>query len=258
MKGFTLIEIIVSVAIFMMIATVITGSIIFLTDVYQRSEDMIELFQSGRVVLDGASREIRQAETITTPLPDSEEYSVSEITFKDGHLEDINKEGTARDGEGRFIHFSDGSERDNFYKDSYIKIISGPQEAVGETRKIVSYDGDERVAELDFSLGVDDYFGLDYFIDTSHYYINYRLEEGLIKRDVFSYYFSNEPNRYVSSQDAPPEGEALEKEVFESRTVGDYFSEFLFWEDEGINILVELESGERRVKLFKKVVGRNL
>lgn len=257
MKGFTLIEIMIAVAVFMMIAVVITGSIIFSGDLYQESEGMMELSQNGRVVLDGASREIRQAQAIVTPLPDTN-LNVDKIIFKDGHLEEISKEGTLQEGGGKLAYFSEGSDQDDFYKNSHIKITGGPEEVVGETRKIVSYDGDEKKVELDFSLPVDDYFGLDYVIDTSHYYISYKLEDGLVKREVFSYYFSGDSNHYVSAQDRPPEGQTLEKELFQSRVVGEHFTKLSFWESGGINISVELQAGERKVDLFKKVVGRNL
>ncbi len=257
MKGFTLIEIIISLAVFMMVVTIITGSIFFTSDVYERSQSFLELSQNGRVVLDSASREIRQAQKIITPLPDEEE-SFNEIKFQDGHLDDIFEEGVIEGGEGRYLEISEGSEVDNLYKDSYIKITSGPQEVQGETRKIVSYDGETQTVELDFPISTDNYFGLDYLIDTSYYYVRYWLEEDSVKREVSTFYFSDEQNSYVSINSVPPEGQELKKEVLESRTIGTNFERLSFWEDEGINITVELEEGGRGITLFKKVVGRNI
>ncbi len=259
MKGFTLIELIIAVAVFMIIATMVTGSAFLATRIYEESEETMELIQNGRVVIDAASREIRQAERIVNSLPDSKEEGVDEIIFEDGHLEYIREEGTLQDGEGvEVVLPTSSSDQDEFYKDSFIKITSGPSNLQGEIRKIVDYDGDTRTAVIDFPLGEEDYFGLDYLIDTSHYYTHYYLEDGYVYRSVYAYYFSEDPKNYVPINATPPAGETMEEELLESRIVGEHFQEVSFWEEDGINIFVSLQLEDREMNLIKKVVGRNL
>lgn len=87
--GFTLIEIISVVAI----STLIFGLILQIYDVsqvsFRQSSNLLELAQNGRVVLDRLSRELRQANLITTPLPIDQNQpnqpAPSEIMFEDGH-----------------------------------------------------------------------------------------------------------------------------------------------------------------------------
>ncbi|MGM0439192.1 MAG: PilW family protein [Patescibacteria group bacterium] len=258
-KGFTLIEILIAVGIFMIIASVITGAVVFGSDVYQKTEEFIELTQNGRVVLNSISREIRQAERIVTSLPDTKEYGENEIIFEDGHLDEITEKDTLQDGGGDTIFLSDSSsDQDGFYDNSYIKITNGPAELVGETRKITDYDGETKKAQLDFPFEEDvDCFGVDYMIDTS-YYVHYYLEDNLVKRAVYGHYFSSDPDNYVPIDASPPEGETLEVDLLESRTIGEHFNDLRFWKDQGVNTSIELELNNKEINLFKKVSARNL
>ena len=67
--GFTLLEIIVSLAVFIVVI-LLTGSIYSLSQKsYKKSSDLAELTQNNRVFLDRLSRELRQSVNIITTLP---------------------------------------------------------------------------------------------------------------------------------------------------------------------------------------------
>lgn len=87
--GFTLPEIMVSVAIFIMVI-LLTGSIYSLSQTsYKKSSDLAELTQNNRVFLDRLSRELRQSVDIITALPptmsDPLNPPTDQIIFQDGH-----------------------------------------------------------------------------------------------------------------------------------------------------------------------------
>lgn len=87
--GFTLPEIIVSLAIFVMVI-LLTGSIYSLSQKsYKKSSDLAELTQNNRVCLDRLSRELRQSVNIITTLPPTEDDPANppaeQIFFQDGH-----------------------------------------------------------------------------------------------------------------------------------------------------------------------------
>lgn len=89
LKGYTLLEIIVSLAIFIMIV-LLTGSIYSLSQSsYRKSSDLAELTQNNRVYLDRLSRELRQSANIITTLPPTDTDPVNppadQILFQDGH-----------------------------------------------------------------------------------------------------------------------------------------------------------------------------
>ncbi|MDO9399557.1 MAG: prepilin-type N-terminal cleavage/methylation domain-containing protein [bacterium] len=84
-RGFTLMEIMVSVSLFVVIM-LLTGSIFSLAQKsYNKSSDLAELTQNSRVCIDRLSRELRQSIYVITELQSTEEESTSEIFFQDGH-----------------------------------------------------------------------------------------------------------------------------------------------------------------------------
>ena len=88
-KGFTMPEIIVSIALFT-IAILLVGSMYVLAQrSYNKGSNQGELVQNARVCLDRISREIRQSVDIVTTLPetsnDPENPPTEEIFFQDGH-----------------------------------------------------------------------------------------------------------------------------------------------------------------------------
>lgn len=89
LTGFTLPEIMVSLAIFVMVI-LITGSIYSLSQKsYKKSADLAELTQNNRVLFDRLSRELRQSANIITTLPptdtDPANPPADQILFQDGH-----------------------------------------------------------------------------------------------------------------------------------------------------------------------------
>lgn len=88
-QGFTIIEILVALSIFV-IAVLLVGSMyIFGQRSYAKGSDEAELAQNARVTLDRMSRELRQAADIVTVLPatdtDPLNPPANEIFFQDGH-----------------------------------------------------------------------------------------------------------------------------------------------------------------------------
>jgi len=88
-NGFTLLETIISLAIFVMVI-LLTGSIYSLSQTsYRKSSDLAELTQNSRVCLDRLSRELRQAANIITTLPPTDTDPINppadQIFFQDGH-----------------------------------------------------------------------------------------------------------------------------------------------------------------------------
>lgn len=89
LTGFTLLEIIVSLAIFIMVI-LLTESIYLLSQKsYGKSSDLAELTQNNRVYLDRLSRELRQSVNIITTLPPTKNDPLNppadQIFFQDGH-----------------------------------------------------------------------------------------------------------------------------------------------------------------------------
>lgn len=259
MKGFTLIEILIAVSIIIVVATIIVTSIVLGGRIYDDGKEKIELIQNGRVVLDAISREVRQAEKITTTLPDNKSEAKNKIVFEDGHLKDVKEEGNIQGGSSRTITLpSESSSEDGFYKNMYIKIVGGSTDLEGETRKIVDYNGDTKEAQIEFPFNKDDYFGLEYVIDTSFYYVEYYLKDNKVRRKVSAYYFSEDPSTYVPVNSTPPDEQIIEEDIFEDRVIGEHFNSLSFWEDQGINIFTELKLNNKEIDLRKKVSGRNL
>ncbi len=89
-KGFTLVEVLVAMAIFA-IAVVLIFSIYFTSQkFYQKTETKAEILQNARVILERISRELRQTQSIVTVLPQVPDNPssppTSEIEFQDGHF----------------------------------------------------------------------------------------------------------------------------------------------------------------------------
>lgn len=90
LTGFTIVEVLITVAIFILIVVVIFSIYLTSQRFYQRGEVRAELLQNGRVILERLAREIRQAEEIVTPLPqlpdNPDNPPPEEIEFQDGHI----------------------------------------------------------------------------------------------------------------------------------------------------------------------------
>jgi len=84
--GFTLIEVSVTMAILSLVLGSIYGVYNLSQKAYATGENMVELAQNGRVILERLSREMRQATEIATNLADQEALATSTIVFEDGHI----------------------------------------------------------------------------------------------------------------------------------------------------------------------------
>lgn len=78
-KGFTLTEMMVVVAISLLIIGAVYSAYSLSRRGYLAGEEIAEITQNGRVILERMSREIRQTKEIVTELPSQE------IIFEDGH-----------------------------------------------------------------------------------------------------------------------------------------------------------------------------
>jgi len=88
-KGFTLVEILVFITIFLLVSIGIFNIFSFSQIFYSEKTVQSELLQNGRVILERITREIRQGEGIVTQLPQApdnpENQPRLEIEFQDGH-----------------------------------------------------------------------------------------------------------------------------------------------------------------------------
>ena len=84
-RAFTLIEVLIAVAIFILVIIAVFNIHILSQGFYQKGETQAELLQNGRVILERMTREIRQAREIVTELSDQESGATSTILFEDGH-----------------------------------------------------------------------------------------------------------------------------------------------------------------------------
>lgn len=83
--GFTLVEIIVTIAIFSLVLSSVTALYSAAQQYYRASSSQNELWQNTRVVLDRITRETRQSKAIAVNLSADKSSAVSTFMFQDGH-----------------------------------------------------------------------------------------------------------------------------------------------------------------------------
>ncbi len=85
-KGFTLAELLVILAIFVIVIVGISSTLFLTKKSLTESRNISDVNHEGRKILERLSREIRQAKEIVTELPQVDTDSdPSEIEFEDGH-----------------------------------------------------------------------------------------------------------------------------------------------------------------------------
>ncbi|NCQ16354.1 prepilin-type N-terminal cleavage/methylation domain-containing protein [Candidatus Falkowbacteria bacterium] len=88
-NGFTLLETMVSLALFTIIIILVSDVYLVTQQAYNKNSDLAEITQNARVSLDRISRELRQSASIITTLPetdtDPENPPAGQIIFQDGH-----------------------------------------------------------------------------------------------------------------------------------------------------------------------------
>lgn len=81
-RGFTLAEMLVAVTIFVLVIIAVYSSYALSQRGYLSGEEVAEITQNGRVILERMTREIRQAKRMVTGLAGG---TTSSIEFEDGH-----------------------------------------------------------------------------------------------------------------------------------------------------------------------------
>ncbi|MFA6421987.1 MAG: prepilin-type N-terminal cleavage/methylation domain-containing protein [Candidatus Buchananbacteria bacterium] len=87
-KGFTLIEIMISLTISILLFFILAESYSLSQKIYFTTDAKAEITQNGRVILDRLIRELRQTPDIITDLPETVgagSPAAKEIIFQDGH-----------------------------------------------------------------------------------------------------------------------------------------------------------------------------
>lgn len=99
----------------------------------------------------------------------------------------------------------------------------------------------------------------DGHIEDPYNYIHYFEEEEKIKREVISYYFSENPGVCVPWDSEPPLGQTLEIETLKSaKIIGEYLTGLKFWGSKVINVYLILEKDNKKIEFKTKIFGRNL
>ncbi len=87
-SGFTLIEVVIAVAVSLLVVLMISSSYFVAQRAYVKADSKAEIGQNGRVILDRLARELRQTPEIITTLPADNSnpgLTPNEIMFQDGH-----------------------------------------------------------------------------------------------------------------------------------------------------------------------------
>lgn len=263
--GFTLSEMLIVVTIFILVIVAVYSVYALSQRSYLNGEEVAEITQNGRVILERVSREIRQAKEIITELPEERMDAPSEIKFQDGHISLVSEENTAQGGSISTVTLASGaSDEDDYYKDMFVKIIGGT--GAGQIRKIYKYYGATKVAEIEGSWDTNPVNGSTYKIDSSFYYVHYYQDESnYIWREISTYCFSEdlvtcvEPETYVLWNAVPPISQTLLEITLEDpRIIGEYVTNLEFWGSRIINISLTLEKKNKSIELETKIFGRNL
>jgi len=89
LTGFTLIEVMITLNIFIFVFVACFAVYFLAQKFYQKAENRAETLQNGRIILERLNREIRQAVEIVSAFPQSPDLPsnppLSEIEFEDGH-----------------------------------------------------------------------------------------------------------------------------------------------------------------------------
>jgi len=255
-KGFSLAEMTIVTAILALIISTVYLAYVLNQRVYLAGENIAEITQNGRVILERMTREIRQAKEIVTELPEE-----NEIIFQDGHLSLVSEEGTAQGGTINTITLDlSASDENDYYKDMFIEIIGGTGN--GQIKKIIGYEGTTKTAEIETYWDPFPDGSSIYKIDTSYYYIRYhRDDDNYIWREVLTYCFSEDevtcdPSKIYCAwdTDAPIAEITLEN----PRIIGEYVTNLEFWGSRMINIFLTSEKRNKSIDFQTKIFGRNL
>jgi len=89
-------------------------------------------------------------------------------------------------------------------------------------------------------------------------YLRYYLDSTDLKRSYIAYYFSSEPDTYVTYDSVDQNGNPPQKLVFEDRIIGEYFNELQFWGSSSlIHLSFALEKNQDSFNINSSVFRRN-
>ncbi len=182
--GFSLIEVIVSISLFVIIILLVNSIYILAQQTYNKNSNLAELTQNARVSLDRLSREIRQSVSVITILPatdtDPLNPPTNQIFFQDGH----------------------------------------------------------NISQIT--------------------YLRYYLNGTDLMRQKKVYYFSEEPDTYVTYNSIDQYGQPAQELILEDQVVGQYFNDLKFWGVNGlINISIGLSKSQNFFNIKTSVYSRN-
>jgi len=88
MKGYTLTELLVALAVFILVAAGIFSFLVAAQRFYSEGEDIGEVNRSGRMITKKITKEFRQAREIVTELPAASSTAAEDLEFEDGRREE--------------------------------------------------------------------------------------------------------------------------------------------------------------------------
>ena len=264
-SGFSLIESIIAIIILVSITVVLYSVYLFNQQAYRESENMAELTQNGRVVLERITRELRQAAEMVTVLPQTDQGAgnPTEIEFQDGHVLSLSVTSTATGGStSTIILAADSVAVNDYYNDIFLRIIGGTGQT--QIRKIIGYNGSTKTATVGEDWSVIPDSTSVYRLGSEDYYIRYYIPIGdnEIHRQYRVYCFDpcGTCNDYFDWEDiriqVPTSPSAC---VLEDRVIGEYISsgDLRFWGSDVINVLLRLNRFGQEINLSTKIFGRN-
>jgi len=259
-RGFTLIETLIVIVVFAIAASAIGSVEFYGQKLYAQQENLAEVTQNGRVIMERLTRELRQAKKITAGFPDTEAGALSYITFQDGHINSIYTTSTPQGiSSTTIILASNSSAVTDFYKDTFIEITSGWGNVNNKIRKITDYDGTTKTATIDMPWQASfPTTASVYKIDSSYYYINYFASSTEVYRKMQAYYFPSNPNHYLPYNATSGTETLTAKNLEDPRIIGEFVQSLKFWGGKLINIKINLVKNGQTLQLENKIFGRNL
>ncbi|MFA5743053.1 MAG: prepilin-type N-terminal cleavage/methylation domain-containing protein [Candidatus Paceibacterota bacterium] len=258
--GFTLLETVVVISIFTIAISAIFSVEFYGHKLFLQQQDLAEVTQNGRVIMERFTREIRQAKKIVNVITEQESTAPSQIEFQDGHISSIYATSTPQSISTTTITLAaESSSVNDFYKDSFIEIISGWGNANNKTRKITEYDGSTKIATIDQPWQTAfPTVGSVYKIDSGYYYIRYFASSTEVYREVKAYYFPSDPNSYLPHNATSTSETLTAKNLEEPRIIGEFAQSLKFWGNRVINIKINLVKNGQSLEIANKILGRNL
>ena len=161
-KGFTLLETICAMALFLEVVLLVGSMFIIAQQTYRQGAGQGELIQNARVCLDRLSRELRQSDYLVTDIS-STSTPANEIFFQNGHdSSDINYIRYYLDGTDlrreRSVYFFSSDPAVYVYYNSVNAFGNPPtpqvlrDEVIGEYFNQIAFYGEQGLVNIDFNL----------------------------------------------------------------------------------------------------------